>query len=403
MPRSRRPGVDDEGEDADDPVVVLEARQGVEGDEAEDVAVVLRDDDLANGRREALEPLGDVARAGWVALVGEQRGDRLGVGGGGGRSVIGGRSVMAGWYPPAVHEEQMRPAGGRRGRARRGRTGRPTGRREAGARGPARGRMVAGRSVRAATGPLRGGARWPPVASLRVGLEQGTSSMAVGRPHRAISAATATPRTRRTRPPIPSARPTPRGARRRRPDRSTSTVAQSANTSPRQLRARVHRSPPGRRRTHAPRSSVRRPTALTRPAAGPGDGSATTANPTRWYSRRRPVVREDADANRPPRRVRARRPARRAVRPARGLAPSRVGRSTTGRRTRRGRRRATAARRAVASGQVEANHGCASEARSAVAMPARRAARPPRRRRAGPVGHVRPATSMHAGAGLVER
>ena len=37
-------GVDDEGHDPDDPVGLLEARQGVEGDEAEDRALVVRDD-----------------------------------------------------------------------------------------------------------------------------------------------------------------------------------------------------------------------------------------------------------------------------------------------------------------------------------------------------------------------
>ena len=39
-----RPGVDDEGEDPDDPVVVLEAGQRVDRDEPEDRAVVLGDD-----------------------------------------------------------------------------------------------------------------------------------------------------------------------------------------------------------------------------------------------------------------------------------------------------------------------------------------------------------------------
>ena len=41
-----RAGVDDEGEDPHDPVVVLEARQGVEGDEPEHRALVLGDEDL---------------------------------------------------------------------------------------------------------------------------------------------------------------------------------------------------------------------------------------------------------------------------------------------------------------------------------------------------------------------
>ena len=103
-----RAGVDDEGEDPDDPVVVLEPRQGVEGDEPEERAVVLGDDDPGVGRGEALEPGDDVARPGRVALVGEQRGDGLGVGGLG-ESEHGwwpGRSC-ARWYPP----RQRRGAG----------------------------------------------------------------------------------------------------------------------------------------------------------------------------------------------------------------------------------------------------------------------------------------------------
>ena len=75
-----RAGIDHQGEQPDDPVVVLEARQGVQGDEAEDDAVALRDEDLRMVGREALEPLDDVARTGGIALVGEQRGDGLRVG-----------------------------------------------------------------------------------------------------------------------------------------------------------------------------------------------------------------------------------------------------------------------------------------------------------------------------------
>ncbi len=46
-----RPGIDHEGEDPHDPVVVLEARQGMDRDEPEDRAIVLRDDDLRRAPR----------------------------------------------------------------------------------------------------------------------------------------------------------------------------------------------------------------------------------------------------------------------------------------------------------------------------------------------------------------
>ena len=46
-------GVDDEGHDPDDPVGLLEARQRVEGDEAEDLAVAVGDDHLRMLRGEA--------------------------------------------------------------------------------------------------------------------------------------------------------------------------------------------------------------------------------------------------------------------------------------------------------------------------------------------------------------
>ena len=74
-------GIDDEREDPDDPVVVLEPRQGVDGDEPEHRPIVLGDDDPGLWGGESLEPRDDVARAGRIALIGEQRGDRLGVGG----------------------------------------------------------------------------------------------------------------------------------------------------------------------------------------------------------------------------------------------------------------------------------------------------------------------------------
>ena len=75
-------GVHDEGHDPDDPIGVLEARQGVDRDEAEDLAVVSATMTRRVRRIEPAEPLDDVARAGRIALVGEERGDPLGVVGG---------------------------------------------------------------------------------------------------------------------------------------------------------------------------------------------------------------------------------------------------------------------------------------------------------------------------------
>ena len=69
--------IDDEGEDPDDPVAVLEAGQRVEGDEPEDLAIEIGDDDLGEGRVESLEPGDDVAGPGGVALLGEESGDPL--------------------------------------------------------------------------------------------------------------------------------------------------------------------------------------------------------------------------------------------------------------------------------------------------------------------------------------
>jgi len=55
-----RPGVDDERQDAQDPIVMLEARQRVDGDEPEHRPVVLGDDHPGMGRRESLEAREDV-------------------------------------------------------------------------------------------------------------------------------------------------------------------------------------------------------------------------------------------------------------------------------------------------------------------------------------------------------
>jgi hypothetical protein len=72
-------GIDDQGHHPDHPVAVLEARQGVRGDEPEHLAVVIRDEDAGVLGVEPGEPLDDVAGPGRVALVREQRGDPLGV------------------------------------------------------------------------------------------------------------------------------------------------------------------------------------------------------------------------------------------------------------------------------------------------------------------------------------
>src|SRR4029078_5130531 len=69
--------VDDEGDDPDDPVVMLEAGQCAERDEPEHRAVVLGADALGVVVREPLEAGDDVARSGRIALVGEQGRDRF--------------------------------------------------------------------------------------------------------------------------------------------------------------------------------------------------------------------------------------------------------------------------------------------------------------------------------------
>src|SRR4051812_43200867 len=69
--------VDHQREDAHDAVVVLEARQGVESDEPEERALVLRDDDPRMLGCEPAEPLDDVARTRGIALVGQEGRDRL--------------------------------------------------------------------------------------------------------------------------------------------------------------------------------------------------------------------------------------------------------------------------------------------------------------------------------------
>src|SRR3954447_8624387 len=73
-------GVNHERDDPDDRVVVLESRQCGEGDEPEQGVLVLGDDDLCVVGSEPVEAGDDIAGTGRVALVREQRRDRLGVG-----------------------------------------------------------------------------------------------------------------------------------------------------------------------------------------------------------------------------------------------------------------------------------------------------------------------------------
>ena len=73
-------GIDDQREHPGDMVAVLEARQEVDGDEADDLPVQVGDDHLRALGRETLEPLHDVAHPGRVSLVREQRCDALGIG-----------------------------------------------------------------------------------------------------------------------------------------------------------------------------------------------------------------------------------------------------------------------------------------------------------------------------------
>ena len=67
--------IHDQGEDPCDVIVMLEARQEVDGDEAHDVPVVVSDDDRRMLAREPLESRDDIARASGIALVGEEGGD----------------------------------------------------------------------------------------------------------------------------------------------------------------------------------------------------------------------------------------------------------------------------------------------------------------------------------------
>ena len=80
MPRSRTAEIDDQGDDPDERIVVLETGHDVQGDEAQDLAVVVGHD---HRRIIAVEPAQarfDGGRTGRVALFGEQRCDTRSVG-----------------------------------------------------------------------------------------------------------------------------------------------------------------------------------------------------------------------------------------------------------------------------------------------------------------------------------
>ena len=105
--------VHDEGQDADHDVVVLEARQGVEGYETDDLAVAVGDHDPGIVAGEAPEAGDDLRWTGRIALVGEERRDPFGIAG------LGGPDR----YPGGVGHRQMvarRLGGSRRGRVSAG-------------------------------------------------------------------------------------------------------------------------------------------------------------------------------------------------------------------------------------------------------------------------------------------
>src|SRR5439155_6336830 len=72
-------GVDNEGHDPEDPVGVLEARQRMDRDEAENLAAVVGDDDSGVLGREPPQAIDDVRWTGRIALVREQSRDAVGV------------------------------------------------------------------------------------------------------------------------------------------------------------------------------------------------------------------------------------------------------------------------------------------------------------------------------------
>ena len=178
-PALARAGVDDQRQHAQDPVVVLEAGHRVERDEAQQRLLVLRDQDARMVRREAAEALDDVARAGRVALVGEEGGDGLGIGLGGGPDGQGG--VGHGGDGTASTKSRWGPASGppstRRSVAERART--PRGQPWAGF-GRALRAPVAAQFPAAPPSPRRPGERGRQPA-LGVGLEQDDAQVRLGR------------------------------------------------------------------------------------------------------------------------------------------------------------------------------------------------------------------------------
>src|SRR3954447_3763476 len=72
-----RARIDDQGDDPDDPIVVLEPRDHVDGEEAEDLAAEVRHHDAGVRRPKPFQALDDVAGAGRIALACEESGDRV--------------------------------------------------------------------------------------------------------------------------------------------------------------------------------------------------------------------------------------------------------------------------------------------------------------------------------------
>ena len=222
------------------------------------------------GEREPLEPLDDVARAGRVALVGEQRGDRVGVVGSAARRVTAAVGHVVG------HGAMVPGASPRRGRC-----------------GPSR-RAVEQQPLRTErTGPrgrgdaLRGDRPAPArrrASQTAAGPSPWRASVAASRP--SVEGSRSDERADRGRPPVErdagSAR---RGARRRaRPSNGAERPATASRIDARPGPARPSPSRPRPRapsRPATPRASGRAPPrprprsrpsngSLTRPAAGPG-------------------------------------------------------------------------------------------------------------------------------------
>ena len=292
-PRSRAPGVHDEGQDPDDRSSCSKRGSAWTAMNPRIAPSCSATMTAPCGGREPLEALGDVDGAGGIALVGEERGDRLGVVGGG--RAEGRWRRCRSWRDGTrlgQHDEAVRTGGpARRAAGPRDRTDRDAGtdrRTVAGVGRRRRPRVTARSQTAAGPSPWRAS-----VAASRPSVE-GSSRTTAGTPAMpGRSGATSAPRSV-VHAPVDRRGPTAPGRPSRRPrsTRSSSTVAQptaiaggSARTSRASPRAR---DATRRRRSAAP---CAHPT-----AAGPGTGRRPGTNPTsRVDPSRDVVVVEDAE------------------------------------------------------------------------------------------------------------